>query len=266
MTDTASNINEGRRGRLAALPALLVTGVLLGLNLNTAKAAITLGAPPAPFLLLSIAGAAVILWLVVLVRQELPVLDRAHIGYGLWSGLLSVALPNTTLFLAIPHVGAVLLGASKIRLDPAALVWIVVTLCVPLVVATGNIYRTRRWPKGASSLQLAPLMLTGSALWIGLYVAAVEPQHLATALSTGLTTLVLPVQIVMFAMMYVMYFVLQRIAGPVYFSQIGSVGAVMGAAMAVVWFREPLPAATLPAAILIGFGIGLVTLAQRTRR
>lgn len=288
---------------LRAPAALLITGGLLGLNLNTAKFALGLGLAPASFLLFSVAGAALLLFaLTHLVRQP-PRLDGATLRYGLVSGLLSVAAPNTMLFLAIPHVGAgfvsltgalpplgtyalalllrleqprwlraagiiagivgaALLALSRAGVRDAELGWIVLTLSVPGVVACGNIYRTMRWPAGATALQLAPLMLTGSLVWIAAYAGSFELAAMQATLALGLGTLILPIQMVIVALMYVMYFVLQRIAGPVYFSQIGSVGAIVGVAIAVVWFGESLPSGTALAALFIGLGVAGVTLGQ----
>ena len=303
MTHAASLGVAGRWHALRAPAALLITGGLLGLNLNTAKFAIGSGLAPASFLLLSILGAAILLFVLTGLLRQAPALSRPNLRYGFVSGLLSVAAPNTILFLALPHVGAgfvsllgalpplgtyalallfrlepprwlralgvaagiagaVLLGLSRAGAATADPGWVLVSLSVPVIVACGNIYRTMRWPPGATALQLAPLMLAGSVLWIGAYVAGFESAALPGTLALGLGTLILPLQVVIVALMYVMYFVLQRIAGPVYFSQIGSVGAIVGVAIAVAWFGETLPAGTALAAFFIALGVAGVTLGQ----
>jgi drug/metabolite transporter (DMT)-like permease len=65
-------------------------------------------------------------------------------------------------------------------------------------------------------------------------------------------------QIAVFSATYLLYFVLQKLAGPVYLSQIGSVGAVSGSALAVFAFGEPAGPILLLAAVSILFGVFLV--------
>lgn len=294
-----------KRGAPLAAPAsLLTTGLLLALNINLAKRAMLLGAEPVTYLLGAIAGAAFTVWLIAKAAGQSPRANQVNLRYGMFSGLLSIAAPNTLLFLAIPHVGAsfavltgalpplttyalalflgmermqwlraagmvtgvagaLLLGWSKLEMNHTEWGWVAATLGVPVIVGLGNIYRTRAWPKGATSLQLAPLMLAGATLWIGVAALLMAPQNLTSTLflSAGNGTLV--TQIGLFSAMYVMYFILQKLAGPVYFSQIGTLGAAIGTPLAVFWFGEALPAQIGLAATLIVAGVFATTLAQR---
>lgn len=284
--------------------ALVVTGALLGLNMNVAKQAIVLGLAPAAFLFWSVLGSGLVLLVLSVVLRQAPRLTGPNLRYGLISGFATIALSNTLLFLAIPHVGAgfvslvgafpplytylfalslrmepphwlraagvalgiagaIILGFSKASVGGADVVWVVISLGVPVIIAVGNIYRTRYWPAGTGALQLAPLMLLGAALSILLYVLVAEPATLGSSFALGLATLILPGQVALFSLMYVMYFVLQKVAGPVYFSQIGSVGAVLGATVAVFWFGEVMPAAIVPAGLCIAGGVACVTIGQR---
>ncbi len=59
--------------------------------------------------------------------------------------------------------------------------------------------------------------------------------------------------------MYVLYFQLQRVAGPVYLSQIGYVAAGFGVAIAVAVFAETVTLAMLAGLALIAGGVFLVT-------
>lgn len=296
-----ANLNRG--APFAAPASLLLTGLFLALSFNLAKHAMLLGAEPIAYLFGAIAGAAIVVALAAQLFHQPMHIDRTHMRYGLYSGLLSIAAPNTLLFLAIPHVGAsfavltgalpplttyalalflrmergqwlraagvvagvagaLTLGWSKLETGNTEWQWVAATLAVPVIVGLGNIYRTRAWPRGATSLQLAPLMLAGAALWIGLAALTLAPHNLATtlALSAGNGTLL--TQISLFSAMYVMYFVLQKRAGPVYFSQIGTVGAAIGAPLAVLLFGETLPAQIGPAATLILAGVFATSFAQ----
>lgn len=62
-----------------------------------------------------------------------------------------------------------------------------------------------------------------------------------------------------FSVMYVFFFILQKIAGPVYLSLLGSVAAVVGAAIAILLLSEAPPRGFAIATVLIALGIALVT-------
>jgi drug/metabolite transporter (DMT)-like permease len=74
--------------------------------------------------------------------------------------------------------------------------------------------------------------------------------------------LLLATEIAVFSATYSLYFLLQKLAGPVYLSQIGSVAAVAGAALAVIALGET-------AAPVLGFAmiatLGGAFLVNRTR-
>ncbi len=85
---------------------LLVGGALIGISTNLAKYAGEVGVTPLAFLFWSITGAAVILWVIAFIRQELPPLSTRSFEYYFVAALISVAGSNLLLFSAIPHVGA----------------------------------------------------------------------------------------------------------------------------------------------------------------
>lgn len=159
--------------------------------------------------------------------------------------------------------GVIILGWSKLDLATAEPVWVFLPLLVPVIVACANQFRARAWPTGATALQLAPLMLGGAALWLGLFLAVFDHTSLIPRGANGYAALSLAVQIAMMTALYIMYFVLQLYAGTIYFSQIGSVSAIFGAPLAVIWFGEILPPAIIPAAILLAVGVACVTLGQQ---
>lgn len=149
--------------------------------------------------------------------------------------------------------------------DGAALGWIIAASAIPFILAGGNLYRTRYWPKGAPPLLLAALMLIfAGALTAGAAVT-LEGTAAATALwqNTALLTLTV-INIAAFALKFMTYFQLQHVAGPVYLSQIGSVGAAVGIPVAVMYFGESLPDGFTLAVVLIVAGAVLFQL--RTSR
>jgi len=279
---------------------LLMVGGAIGLTNNLARLGTTYRVPPLALLFWSVVGAAVLLAALAVVARRPPRLDRATLIYGLVSGLLLMALPTGVIYLAAPHVGAgfvslslafvplvtyllaialkieanrwvrlagvfaglaggLVLAFGKSRAPDAQLVWIGATLAVPITIAIGNIYRTLRWPPGAASLSLAPLMLAGSALWLLPLAASTASAAIASEAGEALAA----AQAAVFTLTYSLYFVLQRIAGAIYLSQIGSVGAVTGAAIAVIGFHEALPPGFVLAAVLIAAGLALFNLRRR---
>lgn len=286
---------------LSSSALLAVSGFLLAFNLALPKLAYTYGFAPLNYLALACFGTAILLWLVAWATGNRPRLDTHTIRYGLVAGLLTVVLPSGILFLAIPHVGAgfvtltgalppiftyalalllrfeppnglraggvlagvagvAVLGWSKFTLADADPVWIVITLLVPVIVASANIYRARSWPKGATALSLAPLMLTGASFWLAIITIGggdLVPAHLASG-----APIILALQIAVMTALYIMYFVVQRYAGTVYFSQIGSIAAVFGTILATAWFHEVMPPLLGLSAALLALGVAGVTLGQ----
>ena len=146
---------------------------------------------------------------------------------------------------------------------PAATMWVLAAMAMPVIIAAGNIYRSLLWPDGADPLLLSAGMMGFGALSLAACLAALDlsllPERAAGAGAWGL----LAFQTALFAVLYALYFRLQKLAGPVYLSQIGSVAAVAGLLMAYLLFGEvPGPAKVL-AALLIGAGVFAVSRAGR---
>jgi drug/metabolite transporter (DMT)-like permease len=157
--------------------------------------------------------------------------------------------------------GAAWLAVLKLAAPDAPVGWTLAALCIPLILATGNIYRTLHWPRGARPDELAApmmamaaaMMLAGGALIPGLSLAVPLDRPEPLALIAGQATV--------FAVQYLLHFVLQQRGGPVYLSLLGSVGAVVGVPLAVLLLGEQVPRGLAPSAVLIAGGITLLTLA-----
>lgn len=282
---------------LLALMLLLAIGALMGLTSNLVKLASAAGWAPVAYLLWSLLGGGLLLLVFTRLRGEATGLSSRLQRYYLASGLLSIAVPNGLLFSSIPHVGAgfasmclafpplityllalalrmeplsrvrllgiciglggsLLLALEKLHSGDSPLLWIIAALAVPVFLGLGNIYRSRYWPAGASPLSLAPGMLLGGALL--LLPLALFDVRLAPTLSSGLAITLLLMQMALFSIVYALYFVLQKLAGAVYLSQIGSVAAMLGAAMAVMLLGERGSLNMLLAALCIVGGVLLV--------
>lgn len=154
--------------------------------------------------------------------------------------------------------GGVLLAASGRQLSVDASWWAMFALTIPVFLASGNIYRTVKWPSGARPVDLALGMMLVGFLALGLFTA-IAGVPVTPAVWTPEAAGLLAAQIAIFAFQYGLYFRLQHKAGPVYLSQIGSVAAVIGLGLGYLAFGEVPNAAKLAAVAAVGAGIVLVS-------
>jgi drug/metabolite transporter (DMT)-like permease len=169
--------------------------------------------------------------------------------------ILRVRPPSVPLLVAvgIGFVGAVIVVAGRNALAlPDAPQWLLIALIVPCSLAIGNVYRTAKWPEGATPLQVAVVVnLTvvpifaalafwhGGSLWpVFDHAGLVVAQWLAALVNVGL------------------FFRLQWISGPTYLSQIGYVAAAVSLAIGVGVLGEAYPWQVWLGAALIIAGIG----------
>lgn len=155
--------------------------------------------------------------------------------------------------------GAAVLALEKLAAPDAAVFWVVLTLIGPVLLATGNLYRTLRWPPGAKPEALAPGMVAAAAAML-LLAGALPGFSLAVPSDRAWPILLILVQGVVFVAQFLLLFVLQRSGGPVLLSLLGAVAAVVGLPAAIFLLGEPPPGGLLPGAALIAAGIALVSL------
>ena len=172
--------------------------------------------------------------------------------------LLRVRPPNGPLLVAVAlgFVGAVIVVSGRNSLAlPSAPQWLLIALLVPCSLAIGNVYRTARWPEGATPLQIAvvvnlsvvPLLFL-LALWHGggWWPLLQQPWLILAQAAAGLVNVAL-------------FFRLQWISGPTYLSQIGYVAAGISLAIGTLFLGEDYPWAVWAGAALILAGIGAAT-------
>lgn len=153
--------------------------------------------------------------------------------------------------------GAGVLAARKFSTLDASVFWILIALCGPVLLAIGNIYRTLRWPKGASPNALAPGMLIAAVILLG--ATSLLPNFSLSIPMGNLLPLGLIIfQAFIFAGQFLLLFLLQKTGGPVLLSLLGSVGAVVGVPVAVILQGEAPPDGLILGASLIALGIVLV--------
>ena len=158
--------------------------------------------------------------------------------------------------------GAAVLAANKLSTPNASVFWILVALCGPVLLAIGNLYRTLRWPTGASPSALAPGMLVAASLQLGVFsllpnfsLALPSQDPLALTVSIALIGL----QAFIFAAQFQLLFVLQKAGGPVLLSLLGSTAAVFAVPIAIFLQGEPPPEGLALGALLIALGVAFVT-------
>lgn len=282
---------------------LIATGTLMALQLITAKQAILANADPLAFLSLSLLVAASILTLIAFRRREASRLDRATLIYGLVSGFLFLVpnavgflavehigagflaltfcfpilityilalalkmesfqlLRSLAVFLGL--VGGLVLAVSKAGQQQTQIIWVILTMCAPIVIAYGNIYRTRQWPAGGAPLFMAALMLATSGVMAFLLAISVSGAGGLQSLINWESAKFLAIQTAILTAMYSLFFSLQKLAGPVYLSQLGSVAAIVGATISVLLLGETLPPNFLIAISLVVGGIALFQYASK---
>lgn len=281
MTNPTVGHKRDQRAGLKALGCLLLVGSLLATSLTVAKFADTANLPRLSFLMVAMLGASGGLLLLALPRRGEWRLDRGvleyaavagsllalpnalgflavrHVGAGFVS--LSFAFPILVTWLlavvlrleplrwarlggvALGLAGGIVLALSKAGGGDGPLGWSLLILLMPLTLAAGNIYRTLRWPHGVPLVYLTALVLVGAALTLLPFSLAMEPGRLGELFASGAALGLLLFEVGVFTVLYLCFFILQRLAGPVYLSQIGTVAAVTGTAVAVLVLGEPAP-------------------------
>ncbi len=286
-------------GSITTVAYLVITGLLLASITILSKMAASEGLSPVTLLMWPVIGAALVHLLITALRKRLPPLNARTLEYFIVTALVSVVLPNLIFFTAVSHVGAgfisltitlpplltyagsvtlgmekfstyrligvvtALTGAiwltiSKLSAPDGSVYWVLFTLAGPLILAFGNLYRTFRWPEGIRPESLVPGMLVTAAAGVILIVLFTrQTVNLSLLNSSSLPIIIF--QTVLFTLFYFFFFLLQKNGGPTYFSLLGSVSALFGVPMAVIFLGESPPKGLVVGAVLIVAGIGTLT-------
>jgi drug/metabolite transporter (DMT)-like permease len=237
LTLMSRGIRTGAPGLVHLLLYSLGAGALMALG--SALGYLTVHKVGAAFIALALAFPPMLTWLLSLVLR-IEKFDLLRVS-GLLTGL----------------AGGVLLAINKGIGAPSDTGAILVASAMPVVLAAGNVFRTRFWPKGASPRELAGAMLIcGAVLTLPFALYLEGATGLASMLHAPML-LVLLIAIAIFVAQYLAMFQLQQIAGPVYLSQIGSVAAIVGSPVAVLALGESLPDGFALTALLIGLGLAM---------
>jgi len=281
---------------------LMITGGLLGMIFPLGKIAGAAGVSPVIWSFVISFGVAMTLVTVDAARGGLRRPDAHRLRYFVLAGTISYCIPNIIVFGAIPHLGAGFtaimftlspvitlclsmlfklrrpngLGIAGIAVgfagalvvattrgelgQPASPLWVALGLLIPVALALGNIYRTMDWPGHAGALELAygsHFAAAGVLLVVGfLSPLGFDPSPLAAVPLESLA------QIVTSAGMFVFFFRLQVVGGPVYLSQMGYVAAALGLVSGTLFLDEQYALLTWVGAGIIAVGVAMTTRAQ----
>jgi drug/metabolite transporter (DMT)-like permease len=289
----------------SAIGLLTVTGGLLGLTLPLGKIATDAGVPAIVWAFVISLGAGGVLLIALLLRGERIRLTAQKLRYFTITAAISYALPNLLMFSVMPHVGAgytgimftlspvitlvlsILLGVRRPNLlgvagiavgfvgavmvavtrgeagQPAAAIWVAIALLIPMFLASGNIYRTIDWPKETGPIELAVGSHLAAAAMLLVGIVAVDGGSSLGQLAE--LPLVVVAQMASAAAMFVFFFRLQAVGGPVYLSQIGYVAAAVGLFSGTLFLGERYALLTWLGAVIIVAGVFLTTKAQNQK-
>ncbi|MBM3568114.1 MAG: DMT family transporter [Alphaproteobacteria bacterium] len=279
-----------------ALLLVIAVGTILGFCPPLAKIAAGRGVDALSFAFWQSLGAGIGLTLLCGARGVRAPVDARHLRYALIGGCLTLAAPHVLAYSAVTRIGSGLLGivytlppivtyammlalrrerfeamrAAGIALgligavlivglrgglpDPAMWSWMLAALGVPVLLAMGNVYRTVDWPVGASGQALAAATLLGSsAILAAAALAGGHPIH-----RPGLDDWPIAAVVLLTGLGYLLYFELQRVAGPVYLSFIGYLMILVGVGFGHAVWDERLPPLTWLAIGVIAAGLLLV--------
>ncbi|TCL09631.1 drug/metabolite transporter (DMT)-like permease [Shimia isoporae] len=291
-------MREGRE--VGPVGLLLWCGVLLGVSFPLGKVAAEAGVSPVMWALLVSLGASLSLMPFLAAKGLLRLPRGKMLRYVVISGMVSFAGINLMIFGLVPKVGAGqvgmmfalspvatlaasllfgmkapnalgiagiivgLVGALMVAFGrggvEGTLIWSLVALSIPVVLAAGNVYRSLDWPAGAHPMALA--------FWAHL-VAVVSLIAVQFARGEGVSFEAIQrvpgaamVQLVAAALTFPAYFKLQKTGGPVLLSQIGYIAAALGLLSAVVLLGERYGPVSWIGAGITAVGIAMTIAAQ----
>jgi len=261
--------------------------------------------PPLLTALVAAAGSAAILLGVCAARRQAVPLDGPHLRHYAVAGLVSLAAANVIAFISLQYAAAGLFAlliplspmltvaiaaaigherASPRRLagtglglvgvalamapgaalpGPEVLPWALLMTLTPACYAVSNVAAVRLAPRGTPPLPLAAGALCAGAL--GLALAALVTGDLLAPPALVWAALISPLQALLMAIAYILYFRSLAAHGGVVTSQVGYIVTLSGLLWGFLLFGEVPGWLTLPAAALVFAGLALVTLPRSAR-
>ncbi len=194
-----------------------------------------------------------------------------HVSTGFYSALVTLSplftfaitalvekrmLPTYRLIgILIGLAGISFATRSGFDLSGVAPHWIAIAMASPLLLAMGNVFRSRAYPQGGDPMALATGTLGLQLLVIGLPVlvsgqiapGSFGPGPIAAIIGIGLIT----------ALSYVLTFEVQRRTDGVGFAQVGYFATLFGIGFGALVFGEPIRPTLLVALAVLFFGLAI---------
>lgn len=186
----------------------------------------------------------------VILKMDVP--NRRKIS-GLSVGLIGAAC------IILPP----LFVTDSLHLEGDSILWLGICLTIPVILAVGNVYRSRDWPEGSGSLPLAAGMLLATAIMM-LPILLITDQFYVPDFSSDRPDWIFALSSLFSFIGFIAYFESQRISGPVYFSQVSYFIALWAIVLGIFVFKESLDWNIWIAAALIFFGLFLVSRSPKT--
>lgn len=275
---------------LKAVALLVLLGFIWGSGYSLAKFAMTNGVPPLGYAFWQSLGPALLLGAVCIATNNRFKLKATHWSYFLICGFIGIAIPNTNMYFIASHIPAgllaVLVNTVPLLVYPLALMtgqektdgwrlfalllsmagilliigintsgllsgWTLLALLSPLGFALCSIYIGARQPAEINALQAATGMLLAATLLLTPLVIQQNAFYSLTGPWT-LTKQVIVLEIILSSTGYLLFFILIRLAGPVFYSLTGGAVALTGLFWGYLIFNEtPTPIQTIAVVLII---------------
>lgn len=285
---------------IKAVSLLILLGFIWGSGYSLAKFAMTNGVPPLGYAFWQSLGPALLLTFFSLATKKMPLLNPAYWPYFLFCGFIGIAIPNTNMYFIASHIPAgllaVLVNTVPLIVYPLALLsrqekpdswrllalllgmtgilliigvstsgffssWTLLAMLSPIGFALCSIYIGARQPLEINSLQAASGMLLAASL---LLIPLVISQNAFYPLSGPLTVVkqIIILEIILSSLGYLLFFILIRLAGPVFYSLTGGIVALTGLFWGYLVFGETPTSVQSMAVALVIFALFLLSWRQ----
>lgn len=117
------------------------------------------------------------------------------------------------------------------------ILWYLLGIVIPVMLSIGNVYRSVAWPKGINSMSLAAGTLIAASIALGLIGSFTQITFVSSQFSTNALILMM-MQGLLTALTYLCSFEVQKRSDPVFYSQLGTVAAIFGLGIGMIWLDE----------------------------
>ncbi|KAB8031086.1 DMT family transporter [Fluviispira multicolorata] len=259
---------------------LICLGLCWGTGFSIAKFAMESGITPLGYSFWQSFGPAIFILFVTLFKEKsFPSFKLKHNLFYFICGILGIVLPNLTIYFSATHVPSGILGLivntspiityvlsiffllEKFSLNRffgiifgffglvilfypklsnySNFKWMLFALITPLLLASCTIFMVKLRPTNSSSLALSSGMLLASSLIIA-PVTFITGNFHVIRLPLDLPNFFIIFEIILSSIGYVVFFELLKIAGPVYYSLVGCIVAIVGLFWGFIIFNEKI--------------------------